>query len=128
VNWPPAFPRRGLWRSRTSHRLTVAELDRLGIRPREAAFDGGFEPAQANRLLPTRRSSSPADNNPHHGDRRSDWPATGSVPRAASATSNAATGSDDHGSEATIGARTWVGWGLLAYNLDTLAAQTVQTG
>ena len=25
------------------------------------------------------------------------------------------------------GARTWIGWGVLAYNLDTLVARTVQT-
>ncbi|MBA3262846.1 MAG: hypothetical protein H0T69_10345 [Thermoleophilaceae bacterium] len=30
---------------------TAAELDRLGIRPREVALDGGFEPAAANPAL-----------------------------------------------------------------------------
>jgi hypothetical protein len=41
-----------------------------------------------------------------------------------SATSTAATGYADHASKAHDGARTWFGWAILAYNLDTLATRT----
>jgi hypothetical protein len=77
---------------------TAAELDRLGLRPREVALDGEFVPG-------------PTGGRPWHGWRRrgrsslggpsrapvapaGGWPATAPAVRAASATSSAATGCD----------------------------------
>src|SRR5215203_4433377 len=73
---------------------TVAELDRLGLRPREVALDGGFVPGPTQqalaRLAPTRTFIS---GRAEPGSRRTagGWPATAPAARAASATSSAAT-------------------------------------
>ena len=98
-----------------------------GLRPREVALDGGFKPGPTrdtlHNLEPDGRSS-PAASNPAPGARSDAWLATAPAPRAGSATSNAATGcaaarlKDHHGEQ------TWTAWGILAYNLDTLAVRT----
>jgi IS5 family transposase len=107
---------------------TVAELDRLAIRPREAAFDGGFEPAQANDLLPDTNvfvagRQQPTSRRPKKrlaGYRVGAEGRISHLKRGYGLRRSRLRGHD--------GARTWVGWGLLAYNLDTLAARAVHTG
>jgi len=105
---------------------TVGELDRLGVRLREAAFDGGFEPAQANQLLPgtavfVAGRQQPTTRRPKKrlaGYRVGAEGRISHLKRSYGLSRSRLRGHD--------GARTWVGWGLLAYNLDTLAARTVQ--
>jgi IS5 family transposase len=107
--------------------MTVDELDRLGVRLREAAFDGGFEPAQANHLLPDTAvfvagRQQPASRRPKKrlaGYRVGAEGRISHLKRSYGLRRSRLRGHD--------GARSWVGWALLAYNLDTLAARTVQT-
>jgi hypothetical protein len=74
---------------------TAAELDRLGLRPREVAVDGGFVPGRPRRPWP---GSHPPGRSSRGGPSRARgapagaWPATAPVPRGASATSSAVTG------------------------------------
>jgi IS5 family transposase len=106
---------------------TVAELDRLDVRLREAAFDGGFDPGQANQLLPDTEvfvagRQQPARRRPRKrlaGYRVGAEGRISHLKRSYGLRRSRLRGHD--------GARTWVGWGLLAYNLDTLAARAVQT-
>jgi len=106
---------------------TVAELDRLAIRPREAAFDGGFSPEQANRLLPDTAVFVAGRQQP--ASRRPKKRLAGYRVGAEGRISHLKRGYGLRRSRLRRhdGARTWVGWGILAYNLDTLAARTVQT-
>ena len=106
---------------------TVGELDRLGVRLREAAFDGGFEPAQANRLLPDTAVFVAGRQQP--ASRRPKKRLAGYRVGAEGRISHLKRGYGLRRSRLRghAGARTWVGWGLLAYNLDTLAARTVQS-
>jgi IS5 family transposase len=71
--------------------LSAKELERAGIRLREAALDGGFHPGPAEALGPSERSSLAAGS-PSHGAPIAAWPATGSARRDGSRTSSAATG------------------------------------
>jgi IS5 family transposase len=104
---------------------TVAELDRVGVRLREAAFDGGFEPGQANRLLPDAAvfvagRQQPTSRRPKKrlaGYRVGAEGRISHLKRSYGLRRSRLRGQD--------GAKTWVGWGILAYNLDTLAARTV---
>jgi transposase, IS5 family len=106
---------------------TVAELDRLGVGLREAAFDGGFDPGQANRLLPDtavfvagrQQSTSRRPKKRLAGYRVGAEGRISHLKRSYGLRRTRLRGHD--------GARAWVGWGLLAYNLDTLAARAVQT-
>ena len=103
---------------------TVAELDRLGLRPREVALDGGFPVEAANHHFPDADVFVAGRQHP---------PSRRSKKRLASYRA---------GSEGRIshlkrgyglrrtrlkgheGARAWTGWAILTYNLDTLAVQT----
>jgi IS5 family transposase len=73
---------------------TAAELDRLGLRPREVALDGGFVPGPTTQALaafaPTRMFISGRPSRAP-GVPVGAWPATAPAVRAASATSSAAT-------------------------------------
>jgi Transposase DDE domain len=96
---------------------------------REAAFDG-FEPAQANRLLPDTAVFVAGRQQP--SARRPKKRLAGYRVRAEGRISHLKRGYGLRRSwlRGHDGARTWVGWGLLAYNLDnldTLAARAVQT-
>ncbi len=102
---------------------TVAELDRLGLRPREVALDGGFPVEAANNAFPDADVFVAGRQHP---------PSRRSKKRLASYRA---------GSEGRIshlkrgygmrrsrlrghdGARTWTGWSILTYDLDTLAVQ-----
>ena len=70
------------------------------------------------------RVQSPAATNPARAAPANAWPATAPASRAGSATSNAATACAAPASKATTAQRTWTGWAILAYNLDTLAIRT----
>jgi len=105
---------------------TVRELDRLGVRLREAAFDGGFDPGQANRLLPEtaafvagrQQPESPPPKKRLAGYRVGAEGRISHLKRSYGLRRSRLRRHD--------GARVWVGWGILAYNLDTLAARAVQ--
>jgi hypothetical protein len=76
---------------------TVRELERLALRPREIALDGGFPVEAANRHSQPPACSSPADNTRDHGAQRNGSRATAPAAKAASATSNGATACADRG-------------------------------
>lgn len=106
---------------------TVAELERAGIRLREAAFDGGFSPEQANGLLPDTKvfiagRQQPPTRRPRKRLAGYRVGAEGRISHLKRSYGLRRSRLRGH-----HGARTWVGWGLLAYNLDTLAARAVQT-
>jgi transposase, IS5 family len=106
--------------------MTVGELDRLDVRLREATFDGGFDPGQANRLLPETAvfvagRQQPESRRPKKrlaGYRVGAEGRISHLKRSYGLRRSRLRGHD--------GARAWVGWGILAYNLDTLAARAVQ--
>src|SRR3954467_2616641 len=103
---------------------TAAELDRLGLKPREIALDGGFAPGPANQALPDADTIFIAGRQ-HPPSRR-----TG---RRLARYRVGCEGRISHLKRryglrrarlrGEAGAETWVGWGILAYNLDTLALQ-----
>ena len=77
---------------------TVAELERLGIKIREVALDGGFKPGPTtprSRTFNPRRCSSLAARNPAPSAHNGGCGATAPARRAESITSNAATGWTD---------------------------------
>ena len=100
---------------------TAAELERLGITPREAAVDGGFSPPSTNEALPetvvfVAGRQQPATRRPRKrlaGYRNG---CEGRISHLKRSYGLRRTRLRTH-----EGARTWVGWGILAYNLDTLA-------
>jgi transposase, IS5 family len=104
---------------------TAAELDRLGIRLREVALDGGFAPGPVAEHLPVSQRTFIAGR-ASAGSRRTD--------RRLARYRVGAEGRISHlkrryGLRRTRlkghhGARTWTAWGILAYNLDTLAIRT----
>jgi IS5 family transposase len=103
---------------------TVAELERLGIRPREVALDGGFnvgptrqalEPFKAERTFIAGRQQPGS----RRTQRRLARYRTGSEGRISHLKRGYAMRRSrlkDH-----QGMQTWTGWSILAYNLDTLA-------
>jgi IS5 family transposase len=103
---------------------TVAELDRLGLRPREVALDGGFPVEAANRAFPDAQVFVAGRQHP---------PSRRSKKRLASYRAGAE-GRISHLKrrygmrrsrlKGHDGARAWTGWGILTYNLDTLTVQT----
>jgi hypothetical protein len=87
---------------------TAAELEALGLSPREVALDGGFGDQLSSSSSPTLHrsgSSSPAAPSPARAAPAAASPATGSAWRAASAISSAATASRARGSRATRDSR-----------------------
>jgi transposase, IS5 family len=104
---------------------TAAELEHLGLRPREFALDGGFEPSPTNRILAEASTISIS------GRQR---PPSARTARRLARYRVGAEGRISHlkrgyGLGRTRlrghdGARTWVAWSVLAYNLDTLAIRT----
>jgi IS5 family transposase len=104
---------------------TGAELDRLGLGPREVAVDGGFAPGPVAEHLPATQRSFIAGRQ-STGSRRSDRRlaryrvgAEGRISHLKRAYGLGRSRLKGH-----HGARTWVAWGILAYNLDTLAIRT----
>jgi IS5 family transposase len=101
---------------------TAAEMERLGLAPRELALDGGFFPAGVAEQLPGARRVFIAGRQ-SAGSRRTD--------RRLARYRVGVEGRLSHLKRryglrrsrlrGHPGARTWVAWAVLAYNLDTLA-------
>jgi transposase, IS5 family len=107
---------------------TVAELDGLGLTPREVALDGGFVPGPTTQTLaglaPTRTFiSGRAEPGSRRTRRRLARYRTGCEGRI----SHRKRGDGLRRSRLRghHGQRIWTGWAVLAYNLDTLAIQAV---
>jgi len=101
---------------------TATELDRLGLRPRDLALDGGFAPSSVHEQLPDAERVFIAGRH-SAGSRRTDRRLAryrvgcegriSHLKRRYGAARSRLKGHD--------GARTWMAWTALAYNLDTLA-------
>jgi IS5 family transposase len=104
---------------------TGAELDRLGIRPREVAVDGGFFPDSVAEHLPATQRTFIAGRH-GTGSRRSDRRLARYRVGSEGRISHLKRGYGLKRSrlKGHHGARTWVAWGVPAYNLDTLAIRT----
>ena len=111
-------------RERAAARRPSPSSSASGSRPREIALDGGFPVEAANQALPQRRRVR----------RR---PTTPAVRRSKKRLASYRAGAEGRISHLKRGyglrrsrlrghdgARTWTGWGILTYNLDTLAVQT----
>ena len=104
---------------------TVAELERLGLRPREVALDGGFQTKASEQAL-----APLAPERIYIAGRAS--PASRRTQRRLARYRTGAEGRISHlkrryglrrsrlkGGE---GARTWTGWAVFAYNVETYGA------
>jgi len=104
---------------------TATELDRLGIRPREVALDGGFEPTTTNPVLPAQSDvfiAGRQQTGSRRTKRRLARYRVGCEGRISHL--KRSYGLDRARLRGHPGARTWVGWAVLAYNLDTLAVHS----
>jgi transposase, IS5 family len=106
---------------------TIAELDRLELRPQEVALDGGFQPGPTSQAL--------ADLDPERtfiAGRQQ--PGSRRTQRRLGRYRTGAEGRISHLKRGYAlrrsrlkgkpGMRTWTAWAILAYNLDTLAIRT----
>jgi transposase, IS5 family len=106
---------------------TAAELDRLGLRPREVALDGGFEKGPTRRALedlqPERTfiagRQQPGSRRTQRRLARYRTGAEGRISHLKRGYGMRRSRLKDH-----HGMQTWTGWATLAYNLDTLAVRT----
>jgi IS5 family transposase len=106
---------------------TVAELLRLGIKPREIALDGGFQPTPTNAALAELGAKTvfiaghqePAS---RHTKRRLARYRTGTEGRISHLKRRY--GLDRSRLKGDEGKQIWTEWTILAYDLDTLAART----
>jgi transposase, IS5 family len=106
---------------------TIVELDRLGLRPREVALDGGFVPgpteqALARRALARTFISGRAEPGSRRTRRRLARYRTGCEGRISHL--KRGYGLRRSRLKGDQGQRIWTGWAILAYNLDTLAIHT----
>ncbi len=106
---------------------TVSELDRLALRPREVALDGGFEKAPtADALQPLAPDRVFIAGRQQPGSRRTQRRLaryrTGSEGRISHL--KRGYGMRRSRLKGQNGMNTWTGWAILAYNLDTLAIRT----
>jgi IS5 family transposase len=106
---------------------TVAELDRLGLRPREVALDGGFVPGPTQQALaalaPARTFiAGRAEPGSRRTRRRLARYRTGCEGRISHL--KRGYGLRRSRLRGDQGQRIWTGWAVLAYNLDTFAIQT----
>jgi transposase, IS5 family len=106
---------------------TAAELDRLGLRPREVALDGGFVPGPTAQTLaalaPTRMFiSGRAEPCSRRTRKRLARYRTGCEGRISHL--KRGYGLRRSRLRGDQGQRIWTGWVILAYNLDTLAIHT----
>ena len=112
------------------HRLleqTAAELDRLDLTPREVAVDGGFVPGPTNQTLTAlapRRTfiSGRAESGSRRTRKRLARYRTGAEGRISHL--KRGYGLRRSRLKGYQGQRTWTGWAILAYDLDTLAIHT----
>jgi IS5 family transposase len=106
---------------------TVEELDRLGLRPREVALDGGFQPGSTRQTLedlnPERTfiagRQQPGAQRTQRRLARYRTGAEGRISHLKRGYGLRRSRLKDH-----EGVETWTGWGILTYNLDTLAVRT----
>jgi IS5 family transposase len=104
---------------------TAAELERACIAPREVALDGGFEPTTTNPLLPEGAEvfiagrQQPTSRRTRQRLARYRVGCEGRISHL-----KRSYGLRRARLRGDPGARTWVGWSVLAYNLDTLAIRT----
>ena len=106
---------------------TLAELERLGIRPREIAVDGGFKPGPTN---PALQGLAPKqvfiagrqEPGSKRTQRRLRRYRTGEEGRISHLKRRY--GLDRSRLKGDQGRQIWTEWGILAYNLDTLAVRT----
>jgi IS5 family transposase len=103
---------------------TVAELDRLHLKPREVALDGGFPVDAATRAFPD--ANVFVAGRQHPPSRRSKKRLASYRAGAEGRISHLKRGYGLRRSRLRghDGARTWTGWGILTYNLDTLTVHT----
>jgi len=106
---------------------TAVELDRLGLRPREVALDGGFMPGPTEQTLatlaPTRTFiSGRAEPGSRRTRKRLARYRTGCEGRISHL--KRGYGLRRSRLKGDQGQRIWTGWAILAYNLDTLAIHT----
>jgi IS5 family transposase len=104
---------------------TGAELDRLGIRLQEIAADGGFAPGPVAEHLPATRRTFIAgrqSTGSRRTDRRLARYRVGAEGRISHLKRRYGLGRSRL--KGHHGARTWTAWGILAYNLDTIAIRT----
>jgi len=103
---------------------TATELDRLQLRPREIALDGGFPVDSASQAFPD--SSVFIAGRQQPASRRSTKRLAGYRVGCEGRISHLKRGYGLRRSrlKGHRGARTWVGWAILAYNLDTLAIRS----
>jgi transposase, IS5 family len=106
---------------------TVAELERLGIRPREVALDGGFmvgpttqalEPLEPERVFIAGRQE-PGSKRTNRRLRRYRTGAEGRISHL-----KRRYGMDRSRLKGDAGQQIWTEWAILAYNADTLAVRT----
>ncbi len=107
--------------------MTVAEFTRLGISPREVALDGGFQPGSTREALagiaPERVFISGRQQpGSKRTQRRLQRYRTGAEGRISHLKRRY--GLRRSRLRGQQGQRTWTGWSILAYNLDTLAIRT----
>ena len=106
---------------------TVAELVRLGIKPREIALDGGFQPTPTNAALAELGAKTvfiaghqePASRQTKRRLARYRTGAEGRVSHL-----KRRYGLDRSRLKGDEGEQTWTDWAILAYDLDTLAVRT----
>jgi len=106
---------------------TVAELERLGIRPREIAVDGGFKPGPTNTALQDLAPkqvfiAGRQEPGSKRTQRRLRRYRTGEEGRISHLKRRY--GLDRSRLKGDHGRQIWTEWGILAYNLDTLAVRT----
>jgi IS5 family transposase len=106
---------------------TVAELTRLGISPREIALDGGFQTGPTTETLAALEPervfiSGRQQPGSKRTQRRLQRYRTGAEGRISHL--KRGYGLRRSRLKGDEGQRTWTGWGILAYNLDTLAIRT----
>jgi len=106
---------------------TVAELERLGITPREIALDGGFMPTPTNLALADLQPKTvfiagrqqPASKRTQRRLRRYRTGAEGRISHL-----KRRYGLDRSRLKGDHGRQIWTEWAILAYNTDTLAVRT----
>jgi IS5 family transposase len=106
---------------------TVAELERLGIRPREVALDGGFMPGPTNQALAPLTSdrvfiAGRQESGSRRTRRRLRRFRTGAEGRISHLKRRYAV--DRSRLKGDEGQQIWTEWAILAYNTDTLAVRT----
>jgi transposase, IS5 family len=106
---------------------TVAELQRLGIRPREVALDGGFMPGPTNQALAPLAPdqvfiAGRQESGSKRTRRRLRRYRTGAEGRISHLKRRYAV--DRSRLKGDDGQQIWTEWAILAYNTDTLAVRT----